>query len=149
MGSIHEAAGGRLRLIERSAPSAILRERRPSHDGTIAPQAARSLGQVEGVRAIAAGTVTEFGERVVLQSRLIGTGDGTVLAPARSSFPIVETVEGMMAERSRGACGFAAAAEPGPEDAAPTVQVTVETEGAARPEPPPRASTAPTSSRRR
>ena len=132
VGSLYGAADGRLRLIERSALAAIFHERRLSYDGTIAPEAARSLGQIEGVEAVVTGTVTEFGERVVIQSRLIGTGDGTVLAPARSDLPIIDTIEGMMAERSHAACGFAAGAE---EDGAPTVQVTVETV-AARPEPP-------------
>ena len=135
VGSLYEAADGRLRLIERSALAAIFRERELSYDGTIAPEAARSLGQIEGVQAIVTGTVTEFGERVVIQSRLIGTGDGTVLAPARSSFPVVDTIEGMMAERSRGACGFAAPAEEAAAEPGATVQATVATD-AARPGPP-------------
>ena len=111
------ASEGRLRLIERSQLGAIFREMNLVFDGTVAPAAARRLGEIQGVESIVTGRVTTFGETVQVVARLIGTEDGAVLAVAEADFPLLDAVEAMMAGRSREACGFAPA--PGGDDATP------------------------------
>lgn len=112
------ASEGRLRLIERSQLGAIFREMNLVFDGTVAPAAARRLGEIQGVESIVTGRVTTFGETVQVVARLIGTEDGAVLAVAEADFPLLDAVEAMMAGRSREACGFA-----GPESASPAPKV--------------------------
>lgn len=108
--SLFNIGDGRVRIVERSQLSAIFKEMQLLYDGTIAPDTAKRIGEIEGVDALVTGSLTEFGDKVMLQARLIGTVDGTVFATARSSFPRTDTIQGMMAGRSRASCGFESAA---------------------------------------
>ncbi|MBY5989799.1 FlgO family outer membrane protein [Roseovarius atlanticus] len=121
--SLFNAGAGTIDIIERSQLSAIFREMELVFDGTIAPDAAKRLGEIEGVDALVTGSLIQFGEQVKVQARMISTQDGRLFATARSEFPSVGSVAQMMATRSRGACGFAEAAGSG-EDT-PTTQVVV------------------------
>ena len=104
--SLFNAGNGKIDIIERSQLSAIFREMELVFDGTIAPDTAKKLGEIEGVDAVVTGSLIEFGEVVKIQSRLIGTSDGRLFATARSEFPSVGSVAKMMANRSRAQCGF-------------------------------------------
>lgn len=126
--SLFNAGAGTIDIIERSQLSAIFREMELVFDGTIAPDAAKRLGEIEGVDALVTGSLIQFGEQVKVQARMISTQDGRLFATARSEFPSVGSVAQMMATRSRGACGFAEAAGGG-EDT-PTTQVVVVEGGA-------------------
>lgn len=107
--SLFNAGDGQIELIERSQLSAIFRELELVYDGTIAPDAAKKLGEIEGVDALVSGSLIEFGERIKLQARLISTENGKLFSTARSDFPLIGSISKMTATRSRGACGFAAA----------------------------------------
>lgn len=121
--SLFNAGEGQIELIERSQLSAIFRELELVYDGTIAPDAAKKLGEIEGVDALVSGSLIEFGERIKLQARLISTENGKLFSTARSDFPLIGSVSKMTATRSRGACGFTAAPGAAPEPAAQTVTV--------------------------
>ena len=121
--SLFNAGEGKIDIIERSQLSAIFREMELVFDGTIAPDAAKRLGEIEGVDALVTGSLIQFGEQVKVQARMIGTQDGRLFATARSEFPSVGSVAEMMSTRSRAACGFSEAAGGG--EAAPTTQVVV------------------------
>lgn len=121
--SLFNAGEGKIDIIERSQLSAIFREMELVFDGTIAPDAAKRLGEIEGVDALVTGSLIQFGEQVKVQARMIGTQDGRLFATARSEFPSVGSVAEMMATRSRSACGFAEASG---GEAATTQVVVVE-----------------------
>lgn len=126
--SLFNSGEGKIDIIERSQLSAIFREMELVFDGTIAPDAAKRLGEIEGVDALVTGSLIQFGEKVKLQARMISTQDGRLFATARSEFPSVGSVAQMMATRSRAACGFASATGTGESDAATQV-VVVESGG--------------------
>lgn len=126
--SLFNAGEGKIDIIERSQLSAIFREMELVFDGTIAPDAAKRLGEIEGVDALVTGSLIQFGEQVKVQARMISTQDGRLFATARSEFPSVGSVAQMMATRSRAACGFAEAAGGG-EGGAATQVVVVESGG--------------------
>ena len=128
--SLFNAGEGKIDIIERSQLSAIFREMELVFDGTIAPDAAKRLGEIEGVDALVTGSLIQFGEQVKVQARMIGTQDGRLFATARSEFPSVGSVAEMMAKRSRTACGFSETADGA--EAAPTTQVVV-VEGGGQP----------------
>lgn len=104
--SLFNAGGDQVRIVERSQLSAIFKEMKLVYDGTIAPDTAKKLGEIEGVDALVTGTVTKFGDQMLVQARLIGTADGTVFATARSRFPRTDTIREMTEGRSRADCGF-------------------------------------------
>lgn len=120
--SLFNAGEDKIDIIERSQLSAIFREMELVFDGTIAPDAAKRLGEIEGVDALVTGSLIQFGEQVKVQARMISTQDGRLFATARSEFPSVGSVAKMMATRSRAACGFAEASGGGD---ATTTQVVV------------------------
>lgn len=107
--NLFNAGQDKIDIIERSQLSAIFREMEMVYDGTIAPDAAKRLGEIEGVDALVTGSLIQFGEKVKFQARMISTEDGRLFATARSEFPSVGSVAQMMATRSRAACGFAEA----------------------------------------
>ena len=105
--SLFNVGNGRVDIIERSQLSAIFREMKLVFDGTIAPDAAKALGEIEGVDALVTGSLVQFGEMIKIQARMISTENGRLFATARSEFPNVGSVANMMATRSRAQCGFA------------------------------------------
>lgn len=112
--SLFNAGNGKIDIIERSQLSAIFREMDMVFDGTIAPNAAKRLGEIEGVDAIVTGSLIQFGEQVKIQARMISTQNGRLFATARSDFPNVGSVAVMMATRSREQCGFSGTAGTAP-----------------------------------
>lgn len=107
--SLFNTGAGKIDIIERSQLSAIFREMELVFDGTIAPDAAKKLGDIEGVDAVVTGSLIHFGEVVKIQARLISTENGRLFATAVSEFPSVGSVANMMTERNRAQCGFTGA----------------------------------------
>ncbi|WP_350333479.1 FlgO family outer membrane protein [Coralliovum pocilloporae] len=120
--SLFNANGGSFSIIERSQLNAIFKELNLIYDGTVAPDTAKKIGEIEGVNALVTAKITEFGDRIIVQGRLISTTNGKVFSTARSSFPRTGTISSMLKTRSRATCGFAVAT--GGNPARQTVSVT-------------------------
>jgi len=69
-------------VIERNLLNKIMEEHKLSFTGLIDPETAKELGRILGVDAIATGTVTDLGQSVKINSRLITTETGSVFAVA-------------------------------------------------------------------
>lgn len=72
----------KFRVIERHLLNKIIEEQKLQLDGFIDPKSAQELGQLLGVDAITSGTITDLGQSIRINARLIDTGTGEVFAVA-------------------------------------------------------------------
>jgi curli biogenesis system outer membrane secretion channel CsgG len=73
---------GRFDVIERNLLQKVLEEQKLGLTGYIDPETAISLGRVLGVDAIITGSITDLGNNIKINARLISTETGSVFAVA-------------------------------------------------------------------
>lgn len=101
-----EASQRTVPIIARNQLSAIFREQELVYDGTISPNAAQEIGKISGVEAILTGSITPYGDQMIVTATLIATRNGAVLSSVQESFPITATERSMMEIQDGALCGF-------------------------------------------
>lgn len=99
---------GRIRLFERQLLPVIFDEIRFGRMGPVNPDTAAEPGRIGGVDSLVVGSIIEFPDQIRVVARLVRTSTGGVEAVAMTVFPRTGTIDQMMTERSRMACGVTA-----------------------------------------
>lgn len=87
---------GSFRVVEREMLNRVMEEHELSASGLVDESTAKELGKLLGVEAIATGTVTDLGDDVRVNSRLIATETGAVFAAAAVTLPVDQRVSNLM-----------------------------------------------------
>jgi TolB-like protein len=87
---------GRFHVVERHLLNRILDEHELNLLGLVDEASAKEIGKLLGVDAIACGSLTEIGERVKINARLISTETGQVFAVASASIPTDGTIRPLL-----------------------------------------------------
>jgi len=87
---------GSFEVIERQLLSKVLQEQQLTLTGILDAESAVKLGKLLGVQAIASGTITDLGESLKVNARLIFTQTGKVFAVAAVTIPKDNTVRALL-----------------------------------------------------
>lgn len=89
---------GKFEVVERNLLQKVLEEQKLGTSGYIDQETAISIGQILGVDAIITGSLTDLGENVKINSRLISTETGSVFAVASVNVFKDPTIKLLMGE---------------------------------------------------
>ncbi|HDO25051.1 MAG TPA: hypothetical protein ENG95_00215 [Nitrospirae bacterium] len=84
---------GQFEVVERRQLMRVLQEQKLTMSGLLDAKAMESVGKILGIDAIVTGSVTDLGNTVKVNARLIGVDTAKVFAVATTSIPKVGTVE--------------------------------------------------------
>jgi hypothetical protein len=121
-------------VIERQRLSQVLAELKFSMSDLVDPAKAKRLGQMVGVDALVVGTVSDLGNQVDLDARMIEVETNRMLLGAVVTISKDPTVEEMLKRGRQEAVATTPATSPGPAPAArlaPKAVATAEVEGIA------------------
>lgn len=90
------ACGPSLNLVDRTYVKAILAENKLSEKGLISPATARHAAQLIGADLLLIGTITPFGGTVRVTAKLLGAGDGSLVASAGMDLPRTAAVDKLL-----------------------------------------------------
>ena len=90
---------GRFEVVERSLLNKVVSEQKLSLTGVIDPDSARQVGKILGVDAIVTGSVTDLGNSVKVNARMIDTETAKVFAAASTDIPKVDMVTKLMQQK--------------------------------------------------
>jgi TolB-like protein len=90
------ACGPSLNLADRTYVKAILAENKLSEKGLISPATARHAAQLIGADLLLIGTITPFGGTVRVTAKLLGAGDGSLVASAGMDLPRTAAVDKLL-----------------------------------------------------
>ncbi|MBE0564692.1 MAG: hypothetical protein IH621_01940 [Krumholzibacteria bacterium] len=93
---------GTFRVVERELLRKVMAEHELATTGLFDEATAKELGKLLGVDAITAGSVTDLGSQVRINSRLIATETGSVFSAAAVTLPKDERVVNLMSHRLAG-----------------------------------------------
>jgi len=88
--------GSGLEIVDRTQLNKILQEQHLSFTGVIEPAAVKKVGQIAGVDALIAGTITDLGDTIRLTLKIIATDTGSLVSAARTTIPKTGTVARLM-----------------------------------------------------
>jgi len=89
--------GAGLEIVDRTQLNKILREQALSFSGVIDPAAVKKVGQLAGVDALIAGTITDLEDTIRLTMKIIATDTGSLVSAARTTIPKTGTITKLMA----------------------------------------------------
>ncbi|HPR18298.1 MAG TPA: FlgO family outer membrane protein [Candidatus Cloacimonadota bacterium] len=89
---------GKFEVVERNLLQTVLEEQKLGTSGYIDQETAISIGQILGVDAIITGSITDLGENVKINARLISTESGSVFAVASVNVIKDDTIRLLMGE---------------------------------------------------
>jgi len=90
------ASPGQFEVVERRQLMKVLEEQRLTMSGLFDAKAMESVGKILGIDAIVTGSISDLGNDVKVNARLIGVDTARVLAVARTSIPKIGIVEKLM-----------------------------------------------------
>lgn len=102
--SFFSLPGNQLSIIERSQLDRIFSEMELSLSGAVDVNTTQELGRVHGVDTLLIGTLSNFGEDLRINARLIDTETARVYSAAAVNIPRTSALEGMMAQPAAGGC---------------------------------------------
>ena len=109
-----------LTIIERNQLEAIINEIQIGAGGLLNPETTQSLGKVSGVKALTVGTITQIGDRVRINARLVATDTGRTISAAAISIPRTGDIDSLLRQPvagEGGTCGVHVVVRPrGAED---------------------------------
>ncbi len=112
---------GKFKVIERQLLDKVIEEQKLSLQGVVEPESAKKLGKILGVDAICSGTITDLGQSLEINARLISTQTGEIVAVASTKIFKDDSVLHLMAG---GAAADVAASEPSEAAPAPVNKPT-------------------------
>jgi TolB-like protein len=89
---------GSFKVIDRTNLKIILQEHKLASTGIIDPQTARKLGEITGVQALVAGTITPFGETLRVSVKLLDSETAEIIAALTTDMPRTKSVEELLAK---------------------------------------------------
>jgi TolB-like protein len=89
---------GRFDVVERNLLNKVLAEQQLGMTGYLDQESAISLGQILGVQAIISGSITDLGNNIKINSRLISTETGSVFAVASINIPKNDMIRKLLGE---------------------------------------------------
>jgi TolB-like protein len=87
-------------VVERQLLNKVIREQQLSVSGMVDPGSAREIGRILGVDAIVSGTVTDLGDKLKINARIISTESGEIFGVAATSLEKSPVVMNLMGESS-------------------------------------------------
>ncbi|MGC9027720.1 MAG: CsgG/HfaB family protein [bacterium] len=89
---------GKFKVIERQLLDKVIAEQKLSLQGMVDPESAKKLGKILGVDAICSGTITDLGQSLEVNARLISTETGEIIAVASTKIFKDDSVLHLMSE---------------------------------------------------
>ena len=102
---------GQFEVVERRQLMKVLKEQRLTMSGLFDAKAMESVGKILGIDAIVTGSITDLGNTVKVNARLIGVDTAKVFAVAATSIPKVGTVARLMEKEAAPAQIFTSAVQ--------------------------------------
>ncbi|MCW5211946.1 hypothetical protein VU04_03440 [Desulfobulbus sp. TB] len=93
--------GREVTVIERRLMMKVLEEQNLSVSELVDPSAIKNVGKLLGAGAIVTGTITELGDEVRVNARIVSTKTGEIESAARATIPITGVVKKLMAMKSK------------------------------------------------
>lgn len=104
--SLFAEAGEKYRIMERSELPQLFAEQSFSNSGFVDIDTEVVSGKLSGVGAIALGSISNFGDQIRINARLVRADTGRVFSVARSDFPLTDTLRNLTKNRSKSFCKF-------------------------------------------
>ncbi|MCI5179331.1 MAG: hypothetical protein D3911_08430 [Candidatus Electrothrix sp. AW3_4] len=93
--------GKEITVIERRLMMKVLEEQNLSVSELVDPSAIKNVGKLLGAGAIVTGTITELGDEVRVNARIVSTKTGEIESAARATIPTTGVVKKLMAMKSK------------------------------------------------
>ncbi|KMP10290.1 hypothetical protein UZ36_08065 [Candidatus Nitromaritima sp. SCGC AAA799-C22] len=104
---------GGFEVVERRQLMKVLSEQKLTMTGLLDAQAMEKVGQILGIDAIVTGSITDLGNQVDVNARLIGVDTARVFAVAATKIPKVGTVKSLIEKMATPVQTFAPPSGPG------------------------------------
>lgn len=122
----------RFEVIERQLLNKVLDELKLNTSGFVDSGSAQELGSILGASAIVSGTLSDLGESVKINARLIATNTGTIFAAASAQIARDEAIDNLLNKVITAPEGFIPTVDPLPSGSAgvsvaPNLPLTTET----------------------
>lgn len=111
--SLFGVPGNSLSIVERSQLDRIFSEIELSMSGAVDANTTQELGRIAGVDTLLVGSITEIGDEIRVNARMIDTETAQVFSAAAVNIPQTETTAELFASPATGGCGMASGRDGG------------------------------------
>ncbi len=106
---------GGFEVIDRTNLKTLLQEHKLAATGIIDPQTARKVGEIAGVQALVAGTVTPFGDSVRLSVKVLDAETAKIIGGVAADMPRNKAIDELLKRGISGGCQSSSEATPPPQ----------------------------------